>query len=61
MVMYRMGVAGEKGAPAPAEQGAMLYNNWLFDIPKLLDLCVLFGHCNRELAAALVRAAPIAL
>ncbi|XP_053862233.1 activating signal cointegrator 1 complex subunit 2 isoform X3 [Malaclemys terrapin pileata] len=30
----------------PSVFGEILYNNFLFDIPKILDLCVLFGKGN---------------
>lgn len=29
--------------------GEIIYNNFLFDIPKILDLCVLFGKGNAPL------------
>ena len=47
---------GAEGAPSPFEQGAVLYDRWLVDVPKLLDLCVLFGEDNPELCARLVAA-----
>ncbi|KAK1146121.1 activating signal cointegrator 1 complex subunit 2 isoform X1 [Acipenser oxyrinchus oxyrinchus] len=31
---------------SPAVFGEIIYNNFLFDIPKILDLCVLFGKGN---------------
>lgn len=33
----------------PAVFGEIIYENFLFDIPKLLDLCVLFGKGNSQL------------
>ncbi|XP_069475387.1 activating signal cointegrator 1 complex subunit 2 isoform X2 [Ambystoma mexicanum] len=33
----------------PSVFGEILYNNFLFDIPKILDLCVLFGKGNTAL------------
>lgn len=33
----------------PSVFGEILYNNFLFDIPKILDLCVLFGKGNGAL------------
>uniref|UniRef100_A0ACB8FXZ6 Activating signal cointegrator 1 complex subunit 2 n=2 Tax=Sphaerodactylus townsendi TaxID=933632 RepID=A0ACB8FXZ6_9SAUR len=33
----------------PSVFGEILYNNFLFDIPKILDLCVLFGKGNSAL------------
>ena len=29
--------------------GEIIYENFLFDIPKILDLCVLFGKGNTQL------------
>ncbi|GMH32611.1 hypothetical protein BSKO_00445 [Bryopsis sp. KO-2023] len=39
------------GAPDRTSQAALLYENWILDIPKLLDVCVLFGSENRELVS----------
>uniref|UniRef100_A0A665TX52 CUE domain-containing protein n=1 Tax=Echeneis naucrates TaxID=173247 RepID=A0A665TX52_ECHNA len=33
----------------PAVFGEIIYDNFLFDIPKILDLCVLFGKGNSQL------------
>ncbi|KAF7648172.1 hypothetical protein LDENG_00160980, partial [Lucifuga dentata] len=33
----------------PAVFGEIIYDNFLFDIPKILDLCVLFGKGNNQL------------
>ncbi|XP_061115878.1 activating signal cointegrator 1 complex subunit 2 [Conger conger] len=33
----------------PAVFGEIIYNNFLFDIPKILDLCVLYGKGNSQL------------
>ncbi|XP_033758452.1 activating signal cointegrator 1 complex subunit 2-like [Pecten maximus] len=33
----------------PSVFGEILYENFLFDIPKLLDLCVLYGQGNNQL------------
>ncbi|KAM6954156.1 activating signal cointegrator 1 complex subunit 2 [Aplochiton taeniatus] len=33
----------------PAVFGEIIYENFLFDIPKMLDLCVLFGKGNSQL------------
>jgi hypothetical protein len=46
MVILRLGSKGEAGGPPPAVHGALLYDNWLLDIPKLLDLCSLYAHSN---------------
>ncbi|XP_034027034.1 activating signal cointegrator 1 complex subunit 2 [Thalassophryne amazonica] len=34
---------------SPAVFGEIIYENFLFDIPKILDLCVLFGKGNSQL------------
>jgi len=45
----------EPGTPlSPFEQGALLYDRWLLDLPKVLDICVLFGAENRAAVAALI-------
>ena len=33
----------------PSVFGEIIYENFLFDIPKILDLCVLFGKGNSQL------------
>lgn len=33
----------------PTVFGEIIYENFLFDIPKILDLCVLFGKGNSQL------------
>uniref|UniRef100_A0A1A8BT68 Activating signal cointegrator 1 complex subunit 2 n=1 Tax=Nothobranchius kadleci TaxID=1051664 RepID=A0A1A8BT68_NOTKA len=33
----------------PAVFGEIIYNNFLFDVPKMMDLCVLFGKGNSQL------------
>ena len=32
----------------------IIYENFLFDIPKLFDLCALYGHANAALLAKMV-------
>ncbi|MBN3309281.1 ASCC2 protein, partial [Amia calva] len=39
----------------PAVFGEILYNNFLFDIPKILDLCVLFGKGNQQLLHKMIK------
>ncbi|XP_040859389.1 activating signal cointegrator 1 complex subunit 2 isoform X10 [Ochotona curzoniae] len=39
---------------SPAAFGEILYNNFLFDIPKILDLCVLFGKGNSPLLQKMI-------
>ncbi|XP_056384664.1 activating signal cointegrator 1 complex subunit 2 isoform X2 [Hyla sarda] len=38
----------------PSVFGEILYNNYLFDIPKLLDICVLFGKGNSTLLQKMI-------
>ncbi|XP_019394837.1 PREDICTED: activating signal cointegrator 1 complex subunit 2 isoform X2 [Crocodylus porosus] len=38
----------------PSVFGEILYNNFLFDIPKILDLCVLFGKGNGPLLQKMI-------
>ncbi|XP_077016725.1 activating signal cointegrator 1 complex subunit 2 isoform X2 [Tamandua tetradactyla] len=40
---------------SPSAFGEILYNNFLFDIPKILDLCVLFGKGNSLLLQKMIR------
>ena len=34
--------------------GAILYENWLFDVPKIMDLCALYYADNKNLVTSLV-------
>lgn len=38
----------------PETFGTIIYEHFLFDIPKLLDLCVLYGRNNRPLLTKMV-------
>ncbi|KAM4808550.1 activating signal cointegrator 1 complex subunit 2 isoform 2-T2 [Rhinophrynus dorsalis] len=38
----------------PSVFGEILYNNFLFDIPKLMDICVLFGKGNSALLQKMI-------
>ncbi|XP_042369729.1 activating signal cointegrator 1 complex subunit 2-like [Plectropomus leopardus] len=38
----------------PAVFGEIIYENFLFDIPKILDLCVLFGKGNSQLLQKMI-------
>uniref|UniRef100_A0A673H2T5 Activating signal cointegrator 1 complex subunit 2 n=1 Tax=Sinocyclocheilus rhinocerous TaxID=307959 RepID=A0A673H2T5_9TELE len=51
MVFLRMATHKEskENFITPAVFAEILYNNYLFDIPKILDLCVLFGKGNSQL------------
>lgn len=48
-------VTQEPGGPSRAEQAKLLYDKWLLDAPKILDLCVLYGPSNRDLTSRLVK------
>ncbi|XP_054450242.1 activating signal cointegrator 1 complex subunit 2 isoform X2 [Pteronotus mesoamericanus] len=39
---------------SPSAFGEIIYNNFLFDIPKILDLCVLFGKGNSPLLQKMI-------
>eukprot|EP00877_Chromochloris_zofingiensis_P004569 jgi/Chrzof1/14112/Cz08g25160.t1 len=56
MVLWRMVSTSEtkQGAPNPAQQASFLYNNWIFDVPKLMDICVLYGSSNKPLVSQLI-------
>ncbi|XP_049326544.1 activating signal cointegrator 1 complex subunit 2 [Astyanax mexicanus] len=51
MVFLRMATHKESkdNFITPAVFGEIIYDNFLFDIPKILDLCVLFGRGNSQL------------
>ncbi|XP_067295469.1 activating signal cointegrator 1 complex subunit 2 [Pseudorasbora parva] len=51
MVFLRMATHKESKESfiTPAVFAEIIYNNYLFDIPKILDLCVLFGKGNSQL------------
>jgi len=38
----------------PSVFGEILYENFLFDVPKLFDLCVLYGAGNKQLVTKMV-------
>jgi len=37
------------------ERGDVLYNEWIVDIPKIFDICAVYGHSNPEIVSAFVR------
>uniref|UniRef100_A0A8C1CNJ0 Activating signal cointegrator 1 complex subunit 2 n=2 Tax=Cyprinus carpio TaxID=7962 RepID=A0A8C1CNJ0_CYPCA len=51
MVFLRMATHKEskENFITPAVFAEIIYNNYLFDIPKILDVCVLFGKGNSQL------------
>lgn len=59
MVLYRMSLSLEPGVSAsnvlsPKQQAEVIQRKQLFDIPKLLDICAIYGHDNPELTQRLV-------
>ncbi len=48
-------VTVEAGGPGRDEQAALLYEKWLLDVPKLLDIAVLYGRDNPELVQQLMQ------
>ena len=39
---------------SPEVHGGIVYDHYLFDIPKILDLCVLYGEGNRPLLSKMI-------
>ncbi|XP_060763553.1 activating signal cointegrator 1 complex subunit 2 [Neoarius graeffei] len=56
MVFLRMATHKEskENFITPSVFGEIIYDNFLFDIPKILDLCVLFGRGNSQLLHKLI-------
>ncbi|ONK60012.1 uncharacterized protein A4U43_C08F13280 [Asparagus officinalis] len=59
MILYRMSSNRDPGANASdclslREHTALLQERKLLDLPKLLDICAIYGHDNGELAKSLV-------
>lgn len=59
MVLYRLSSNRDPGAKAadslsPKDHGALLQEKKLLDLPKLLDICAIYGHANEELTQTLV-------
>ena len=38
----------------PEHYGTMIYDKYLLEVPKILDICVLFGPCNPAITARMV-------
>jgi activating signal cointegrator complex subunit 2 len=56
IVFRRLVTANEPGTPlSPFEQGELLYDKYLLDLPKVLDICVLFGAGNSDAVATLIQ------
>ncbi|GMH16457.1 hypothetical protein Nepgr_018298 [Nepenthes gracilis] len=59
MVLYRISSNKDPGASAAdslslKEHGILLQEKRLLDVPKLLDICAIYGHENRDLTRSLV-------
>ena len=52
---YRVTLEAKPGSPPPVRQAAMLYDLWLLDVPKLLDLAALFGTGSPKLVHRLMQ------
>ena len=39
---------------SPEVHGSIVYDYYLFDLPKILDLCVLYGEGNRPLLSKMI-------
>lgn len=55
VLVYLDRVTVGPGGPAREEQAALLYNDWLLDVPKLLDIAVLYGRDNSALVQQLMQ------
>ncbi|MEW5300920.1 MAG: hypothetical protein WDW36_003812 [Sanguina aurantia] len=51
MVLMRMvsSTEGQAAGLTPQQHAALLYDQWLLDVPKLMDVCVLYGPTNTAL------------
>ncbi|CAA3017766.1 activating signal cointegrator 1 complex subunit 2 [Olea europaea subsp. europaea] len=59
MVLYRISSNRDPGAKAadalsPKDHEALLQDKKLLDLPKLLDICAIYGHENKDLTKILV-------
>ncbi|CAI9775423.1 unnamed protein product [Fraxinus pennsylvanica] len=59
MVLYRLSSNRDPGAKAadvlsPKDHAALLQDKKLLDLPKLLDICAIYGHENEDLTKTLV-------
>ena len=39
---------------SPTYYANLIYDNFIVDIPKIIDMCTLFRTCNREIAGKMV-------
>ena len=43
-----------KGAPSDTERARLLYDRWLLDVPKLLDVAAIYGPANPRIVSQLL-------
>ncbi len=55
MSSVRATVEASKGGPDAQEQAQLLYNRWILDIPKLMDVAALYGRANPDLTQRFMR------
>lgn len=39
----------------PNAYGDIIYDNFVFDVPKLMDLCVLYGFQNKAILTKMIK------
>lgn len=54
LVFLRLSVKRESKDSYTEHLGEILYNNYLFTVPILLDICLIYGNTNRELVSKLL-------
>ena len=56
LVIASGGAGSASGAAVPASLGQQLYDNWVVDVPKLMDIAALYGNANLPRCRRLVAA-----
>ena len=54
-VFLRLSSDPVSGASENIDYGHVIYHNWLFDIPKLLDLCAIYQNGNEEIIRRIIQ------
>lgn len=44
----------QQAPPSPSQVAELLYNKWLMDVPKMMDLCVLYAPGSAQLVQQLL-------
>lgn len=52
---FRVTDQGGPGVPDVMTQAKILYDNWVLDIPKILDVCSIYSTDNRELVVGFLK------